>query len=92
MGTPRGPHRRTLKQIREGEYEGLAEKLAKPEWKPDFGPAAFVPEWGATGTGARDFLIAYNVNILGTKEQAHRIALNLREQGAGRSSRGSSRP
>ena len=77
------PHRKSLKQIREGEYEGLAERLSRPEWKPDFGPATFVPEWGATATGARGFLIAYNVNILGTKEQAHRIALNLREQGRG---------
>jgi glutamate formiminotransferase / formiminotetrahydrofolate cyclodeaminase len=77
------PHRKTLKQIRAGEYEGLAEKVLRPEWVPDFGPAAFVPEWGATVTGARFFLIAYNVNVLGTKEQAHRIALNVREQGRG---------
>ncbi len=76
-------HRKALRQIREGEYEGLAEKLLKPEWAPDFGPAEFVPSWGATVTGARFFLIAYNVNVLGTKEQAHRIALNLREQGRG---------
>jgi glutamate formiminotransferase/formiminotetrahydrofolate cyclodeaminase len=77
------PHRTALKDIRAGEYEGLADKLTRPEWAPDFGPAAFVPEWGATATGARDFLIAYNVNVLGTKEQAHRIALNVREQGRG---------
>lgn len=76
-------YRKKLPQIREGEYEGLAEKIKKPEWKPDFGPAEFVPEWGATVTGARFFLIAYNVNILGTKEQAHRIALNIREAGRG---------
>jgi glutamate formiminotransferase/formiminotetrahydrofolate cyclodeaminase len=76
-------HRKSLKQIREGEYEGLATRLGSLEWKPDFGPVAFVPEWGATVTGARGFLIAYNVNVLGTKEQAHRIALNLREQGRG---------
>jgi glutamate formiminotransferase / formiminotetrahydrofolate cyclodeaminase len=75
------PHRKALADIRAGEYEGLSEKLRKPEWAPDFGPATFVPEWGATVAGARDFLIAYNVNVLGTKEQAHRIALNLREQG-----------
>jgi glutamate formiminotransferase/formiminotetrahydrofolate cyclodeaminase len=84
----RAAHRRTLKQIREGEYEALALKLAAPEWAPDFGPATFVPEWGATVTGARFFLIAYNVNILGTKEQAHRIALNVREQGRGTGSPG----
>lgn len=79
----RADHRRTLQQIRAGEYEGLAARLAKPEWKPDYGPAAFVPEWGATCAGARDFLIAYNVNVLGTKEQAHRIALDIREAGRG---------
>lgn len=76
-------YRKTLPQIRAGEYEGLAEKIAKPEWYPDFGPAKFVPEWGATVTGARFFLIAYNVNILGTNNQAHRIALNIREAGRG---------
>jgi glutamate formiminotransferase/formiminotetrahydrofolate cyclodeaminase len=76
-------HRRTLQQIRAGEYEALPERIAKPEWKPDYGPAEFVPQWGATCAGARDFLIAYNVNVLGTKEQAHRIALNIREQGRG---------
>lgn len=77
------PNRKMLKQIRAGEYEGLKEKIYKPEWKPDFGPQEFVPKSGATVTGVRFFLIAYNVNILGTKEQAHRIALNIREQGRG---------
>jgi len=77
------PYRKTLPQIREGEYEALAERLRQPEWRPDFGPDRFVPEWGATVTGARSFLIAYNVNILGTPNQAHRIALNLREAGRG---------
>ena len=76
-------YRQSLPQIREGEYEGLAERLKQPEWQPDFGPARFVPEWGATVTGARNFLIAYNVNILGTPNQAHRIALNLRKAGRG---------
>lgn len=56
-------HRKSLKQIRAGEYEGLAEKIVKPEWTPDFGPAQLVPRWGATLTGARFFLIAYNVNV-----------------------------
>lgn len=74
-------HRKALRQIRQGQYEGLAEKIAAPEWKPDFGPATFVPRSGATVTGARFFLIAYNVNILGTRNQAHRLALNVREQG-----------
>ena len=76
-------YRRRLPDIREGEYEGLVERLKDPRWKPDYGPAEFVPEWGATATGARMFLIAYNVNILGTPNQAHRIALNLREAGRG---------
>jgi len=58
-------------------------QLLNPEWKPDFGPAEFVPNWGATIAGARKFLIAYNVNMLSTKEQAHRIALDIREQGRG---------
>ena len=77
------PKRKSLRQIRAGEYEGLKGKIYKPEWKPDFGPQEFVPKSGATATGSRFFLIAYNVNILGTKEQAHRIALNIREQGRG---------
>jgi glutamate formiminotransferase/formiminotetrahydrofolate cyclodeaminase len=77
------PHRKSLKQIRAGEYEALKDRIVRPEWKPDFGPAEFVPRWGATAAGARFFLIAYNVNILATKEQAHRIALNVREQGRG---------
>jgi glutamate formiminotransferase / formiminotetrahydrofolate cyclodeaminase len=75
------PERKAMRQIRSGEYEGLKERIIKPEWKPDFGPAKFVPESGATVTGARFFLIAYNVNVLGTRNQAHRLALNVREQG-----------
>ncbi|MGD8834045.1 MAG: glutamate formimidoyltransferase [Desulfobacteraceae bacterium] len=81
-------HRRKLPDIRKGEYEGLAAKLKDPHWVPDFGPARFVPSWGATATGARCFLIAYNVNILGTANQAHRIALNLREAGRGQAQPG----
>ncbi|XP_041056208.1 formimidoyltransferase-cyclodeaminase [Carcharodon carcharias] len=80
----RDERRRTLPSIRAGEYEGLQEKLWNPDWAPDFGMATFVPQWGATVTGARNFLIAYNVNLLSTKEQAHRIALNIREQGRGK--------
>ena len=76
-------YRRKLPDIREGEYEGLAERLRNKRWKPDYGPEEFVPEWGITATGARTFLIAYNVNILGSPNQAHRIALNLREAGRG---------
>ena len=76
-------YRKKLPQIRKGEYEGLPVKIKQEEWKPDYGPAEFVPTWGATVTGARFFLLAYNVNILGTSNQAHRIALNLREMGRG---------
>lgn len=76
-------YRKKLPDIRSGEYEGLAEKIVKPEWKPDFGPAEFNPKWGATATGARFFLVAFNVNVIGTSNQAHRIALNLRETGRG---------
>lgn len=75
------PDRKMLRQIRSGEYEGIKDKIYNAEWKPDFGPQEFVPKSGATATGVRFFLIAYNVNILGTREQAHRIALNIREQG-----------
>ncbi|KAM4711313.1 formimidoyltransferase-cyclodeaminase [Anableps anableps] len=76
--------RRSLPSVRSGEYEALPEKLKRDMWAPDFGPAHFVPSWGATVTGARKFLIAYNVNLIGTKEQAHRIALDIREQGRGK--------
>ncbi len=72
-----------LNDLRQGEYEGLEQRLGDPRWKPDCGPSQFVPSWGITATGARNFLIAYNVNILGTPNQAHRIALNLREAGRG---------
>lgn len=76
-------YRRKLPDLREGEYEGLAQRLKDPRWYPDYGPAEFNPKWGITATGARNFLVAYNVNILGTPNQAHRIALNLREAGRG---------
>lgn len=74
--------RRNLADIRVGEYEGLKEKLKKPEWKPDYGPAEFKPKHGATVIGARKFLIAYNVN-LNTKDRkiANDIALSIREAG-----------
>jgi len=76
------PERRNLAEIRKGEYEGLADKLRDPEWKPDFGPAAFNPKSGATVIGAREFLIAYNVN-LNTRDRklAQDIALDIREGG-----------
>jgi glutamate formiminotransferase len=76
------PERRNLSTIRKGEYEGLAEKLQDPAWSPDYGPTAFVPRSGATVTGAREFLVAYNVN-LNTHEikPANEIALRIRESG-----------
>lgn len=76
------PERRSLAEIRKGEYEGLAAKLADPQWTPDYGPAAFNPKSGATVVGARPFLIAYNVDLnTGDKKLAHDIALEIREQG-----------
>ena len=74
--------RRSLASIRAGEYEGLPEKLANPTWVPDSGPPVFNPRLGATVVGAREFLIAYNVN-LNTRDRrlAHEIALNIREAG-----------
>jgi glutamate formiminotransferase / formiminotetrahydrofolate cyclodeaminase len=79
------PERRNLANIRAGEYEGLAEKLKDPDWKPDFGEAVFNPKSGATVIGAREFLIAYNIN-LNTRDRrlAQEIALNLRESGRAR--------
>lgn len=76
------PSRRSLSDIRRGEYEGLAKKLADPAWQPDFGPARFDPKAGATVIGARPFLIAYNVDLNSTdKNHAADIAFALREKG-----------
>jgi glutamate formiminotransferase len=50
----------------------LYPQLNNVRWEPDFGPAKFLPDWGATMVGARKFLIAYNINLIATKEQAHR--------------------
>ena len=76
------PERKNLATIRQGEYEGLAEKLKDPEWAPDYGKPVFNPKSGATVIGAREFLIAYNINF-NTKDRklAHEIALNIREKG-----------
>ncbi len=74
--------RRSLANIRQGEYEGLPQKLQDPAWQPDFGPARFNPKTGATVIGARQFLIAYNVNLnTRDKRLANRIALRIRETG-----------
>ena len=76
------PERKNLATIRAGEYEGLAEKLKKPEWQPDFGPAIFNPKAGATVIGARDFLVAYNINLNTTSvRRANSVAFDVREQG-----------
>jgi len=78
----RKPDRVSLANIRSGEYEGLVAKLADPEWAPDFGTASFVPHWGATVTGAREFLVAFNVNLnTRDKKAAQDIALSVRESG-----------
>jgi glutamate formiminotransferase/formiminotetrahydrofolate cyclodeaminase len=74
--------RSNLAVIRAGEYEGLAKKIAMPEWKPDFGPAEFNSRSGATVIGARDFLVAYNVNLNTTStRRANAIAFDVREAG-----------
>ncbi|MBX7194253.1 MAG: glutamate formimidoyltransferase [Sandaracinaceae bacterium] len=76
------PERRSLSDIRKGEYEGLAKKLADPAWAPDFGPAQLHAGAGATVIGAREFLIAYNVNLNSTdKAHATDVAFALREKG-----------
>ncbi|MBP9146677.1 MAG: glutamate formimidoyltransferase [Thermoanaerobaculia bacterium] len=76
------PERRNLADIRAGEYEGLAGKLADPAWRPDFGPATFVARSGASVIGARPFLVAYNVNLNTVdKRLATRIAFDIREKG-----------
>jgi glutamate formiminotransferase/formiminotetrahydrofolate cyclodeaminase len=74
--------RNNLSVIRAGEYEGFFKKIKLPEWKPDFGPAQFPAKHGGTVIGARDFLIAYNVN-LNTKsvKRANSIAFDIREAG-----------
>uniref|UniRef100_A0A8C8GD52 Formimidoyltransferase-cyclodeaminase n=1 Tax=Oncorhynchus tshawytscha TaxID=74940 RepID=A0A8C8GD52_ONCTS len=75
----RKENRRSLPSVRAGEYGAFP--LKRTEWAPDYGPATFVASWGATVAGARKFLVAYNINLLSTKEQAHRIALDIREKG-----------
>lgn len=76
------PERRNLADVRAGEYEGLADKLSKPEWKPDFGPDEFNRKSGATAVGAREFLIAYNINLnTADRRYANEIAYELRERG-----------
>lgn len=76
------PARKNLSIIRAGEYEGFFKKIKLPEWKPDFGPAVFSERSGATVIGARDFLVAYNVNLNTTSvRRANSVAFDVRENG-----------
>ncbi len=76
------PIRRNLANVRSGEYEGLANKLADPEWKPDYGPAVLNERSGAIAIGARDFLVAYNINLNTTStRRANSVAFDVREAG-----------
>lgn len=73
---------RNLANVRSGEYEALREKAKDPAWKPDFGPHAFNAKSGATAISAREFLIAYNINLnTRDKAKAHDLALTIRESG-----------
>jgi len=88
----RTPDRENLAIIRQGEYEALPEKLKKPEWKPDFGPAKFNAMSGATVIGVREFLIAYNINLNSRESKyATDIAFELREKGRS-ARRGNTKP
>ena len=79
------PERKNLANVRAGEYEGLAQKLSDPHWQPDYGTAVFdeqVARTGASAIGARDFLIAYNVNLNTTSvRRANSVAFDVREAG-----------
>ena len=76
------PKRESLANCRSGEYEGLPEKIASSQWKPDFGPSIFNARSGATAIGARNFLIAYNVNLnTNSVRLANAIAFDVREAG-----------
>lgn len=76
------PHRKNLANVRAGEYEGIAQKITQTDWKPDFGPAQLNAKSGNIAIGARDFLIAYNVNLNTTStRRANSVAFDVREQG-----------
>jgi len=76
------PERQNLAKVRAGEYEGLEARLKDPQWKPDAGPAEFRPTKGATAVSAREFLVAYNLNLNSVNpKKANYIAFRLREQG-----------
>jgi glutamate formiminotransferase/formiminotetrahydrofolate cyclodeaminase len=76
------PDRKNLATIRAGEYEGFAQKIKSEAWQPDYGPATFNAGAGATAIGARDFLIAYNVNLnTRSVRRANAVAFDIREKG-----------
>lgn len=76
------PAWKNLATVRSGEYEALPKKMADPAWKPDYGPAVFNAKAGATAIGARDFLVAYNVNLNTTSvRRANSVAFDVREKG-----------
>jgi len=78
----RKPEWKNLANVRKGEYEALADKAKDPAWKPDYGPHIFNVKSGATAISAREFLIAYNINLnTRDKKKAHDIALSIRESG-----------
>jgi len=81
--------RSNLSVIRAGEYEGFATKIHDPKWKPDFGPAVFDAKRGATVIGARDFLVAYNINLNTTStRRANAVAFDIREAGRSKKENG----
>ncbi len=74
--------RKNLATVRAGEYEGLSKKIKQADWKPDFGPAKFNKQFGCVAVGARDFLVAYNVNLNTTStRRANSVAFDVREKG-----------
>jgi glutamate formiminotransferase/formiminotetrahydrofolate cyclodeaminase len=76
------PHRRNLANVRAGEYEGIAQKIKEADWQPDFGPAEWNEKSGNVAIGARDFLIAYNVNLnTSSVRRANSVAYDVREAG-----------
>src|ERR1019366_6395308 len=76
------PYRKNLANVRSGEYEGIAAKIKEDQWKPDFGPTVFNEKSGNIAIGARDFLVAYNVNLNTTSvRRANSVAFDVREAG-----------
>ena len=76
------PERQNLAHVRAGEYEAVKDRVGTKEWAPDFGPSEFQPRTGATAVSARDFLVAYNINLNTTSSRrANAIAFDVREKG-----------